>query len=57
MPRDAFWAAGFMGQNTVVIPSLDMVVVRLGPSPGGSNGYLNRVIGGVMKALAGPVGE
>ncbi len=57
VPRDAFWAAGFMGQNTVVIPSLDMVVVRLGPSPGGSNGYLNRVIGGVMKALAGRGGE
>jgi hypothetical protein len=41
-----------MGQNTVVIPSLDMVVVRLGPSPGGSDAYLNRVIAGVIGALS-----
>lgn len=51
VPRDAFWAAGFMGQNTVVIPSLDMVVVRLGPSPGNSDRYLNTVIAGIIKAL------
>jgi CubicO group peptidase (beta-lactamase class C family) len=51
VPSDAFWAAGFMGQNTFVIPSLDMVVVRLGPSPGGSNRYMNRVIGGITEAL------
>ena len=51
VPRDAFWAAGFMGQDTVVIPSLDMVVVRLGPSPGESNRYLNQVIAGVTAAL------
>jgi len=52
LPSDAYWPAGFMGQNTVIIPSLDMVVVRLGPSPGGSNTYLNRVVGGVIEALA-----
>ncbi len=51
VPADAYWPAGFMGQNTVVIPSLDMVVVRLGPSPGGSNSYLNSVTGGVIDAL------
>jgi CubicO group peptidase (beta-lactamase class C family) len=51
VPADAYWPAGFMGQNTVIIPSLDMVVVRLGPSPGGSNRYLNRVIGEVIDAL------
>ena len=53
LPPDAYTAAGFMGQNTFVIPSLDMVVVRLGPSPGASNRYLNRVIGGVIDALNG----
>jgi CubicO group peptidase (beta-lactamase class C family) len=57
VPNDAFWAAGFMGQNTVVIPSLDMVVVRLGPSPGNSNRYLNRVIGEIIDALEGPQGR
>ncbi|MGD2152234.1 MAG: serine hydrolase [Gemmatimonadales bacterium] len=51
VPPDAFWPAGWMGQNTVIIPSLDMVVVRLGPSPGGSNRYLNRVIAGIIEAL------
>ena len=51
VPRDAYWPAGFVGQNTVVIPSLDMVVVRLGPSPGESNRYLNGVVGGVIDAL------
>ncbi len=51
VPADAYWPAGFMGQNTVVIPSLDMVVVRLGPSLGGSSRYLNSVIGGVIGAM------
>ncbi len=52
LPADAYTAAGFMGQNTLVIPSLDLVVVRLGPSPGGSDDYLNRVVAGVIEALA-----
>ena len=43
-----------MGQNTVVVPSLDMVVVRLGPSPGASNRYLNQVIAGIIESLAPP---
>jgi CubicO group peptidase (beta-lactamase class C family) len=51
VPRDAYWPAGFMGQNTVIVPSLELVVVRLGPSPGGSDRYLNRVIAGVVAAL------
>jgi CubicO group peptidase (beta-lactamase class C family) len=51
VPRDAFWPAGWMGQNTVIIPSLDMVIVRLGPSPGGSDRYLNDVIAGIVAAL------
>ena len=51
LPRDAYTAAGFMGQNTMVIPSLDLVVVRLGPSPGGSDRYLDRVVAEVIAAL------
>ena len=51
VPRDAYWPAGFMGQNTVIVPSWDLVVVRLGPSPGGSNAYLNEVVAGVGRAL------
>ena len=30
VPEDAFMASGHMGQYTMVIPSRDMVVVRLG---------------------------
>jgi CubicO group peptidase (beta-lactamase class C family) len=51
VPKDAFWAAGFMGQTTMIIPSRDMVIVRLGPSPGNYNAYLNEVVGRVLDAI------
>jgi CubicO group peptidase (beta-lactamase class C family) len=51
IPQDAFWAAGFMGQTTMVIPSRDFVIVRLGPSPGRYNQYLNEVVGRVLSAI------
>ena len=51
VPDDAFWPSGFMGQMTVVIPSADMVVVRLGPSPRGAGGYVNETIGRVLAAI------
>lgn len=53
IPTDAYWAAGFMGQTTMIIPSRDMVVVRLGPSPGGYNAYLNEVVGRVLGSFGG----
>lgn len=52
IPRDAYWAAGFMGQITMVIPSADTVVVRLGPSPGGFDAYLNETVGAILAAFA-----
>lgn len=52
IPRDAYWAAGFMGQITMVIPSADAVVVRLGPSPGGFDAYLNETVGAILAAFA-----
>jgi CubicO group peptidase (beta-lactamase class C family) len=58
MPADAYWPAGFMGQNTVIIPSRDMVVVRLGPSPGrGYDAYLNKIVGDFLDAVGAGVGE
>ena len=57
LPRDAFWPAGHMGQLTIIIPSLDMVIVRLGPSPGGYEPYMHQVIVGVIDALGMAVEE
>jgi CubicO group peptidase (beta-lactamase class C family) len=51
VPKDTYWSAGFMGQVTMVIPSRDMVVVRMGPSPGGVYPYLNEVIARILEAL------
>jgi CubicO group peptidase (beta-lactamase class C family) len=52
IPRDAYWAAGFMGQTTMIIPSKDLVVVRLGPSPGvGFDAYMNTLVGQVVEAI------
>lgn len=51
VPADAFWASGYMGQRTMVIPSRDMVIVRLGPSPGGFGEYMNEVAGRILDAV------
>ena len=51
IPSDAYWAAGHMGQITMVIPSRDVVVVRLGPSPGGFDTYLNATVGAILAAF------
>ena len=34
VPRDAFYMAGGGGQKTIIVPSLDLVVVRMGHSDG-----------------------
>jgi CubicO group peptidase (beta-lactamase class C family) len=51
VPKDAYWAAGFMGQITLVIPSCDLVVVRMGPSPGSFYQPLNEAVGSIIEAL------
>lgn len=50
-PADTYYAAGFMGQFTAVIPSLDLVIVRLGPSPGDITRHLSDIIGEVSAAI------
>ena len=57
VPKDAYWSAGFMGQVTLVIPSHDVVVVRMGPSSGGFYPYLNEVVGRVLESLPGRNGN
>mgnify|MGYP002653036727 CR=1 FL=1 len=33
LPKDTYWMSGHDGQRTVVVPSADLVVVRMGFSP------------------------
>lgn len=51
IPKDAYWSAGFMGQITMIIPSRNVVIVRLGPSPTDYMSYLNVVIGRILENL------
>lgn len=55
VPPDAYWAAGHMGQVTLIIPSREMVVVRHGPSAGESRSYMNDFVGRVLEAIGRPV--
>lgn len=51
IPEDAFWPSGFMGQSTLIIPSRELVIVRLGPSAGGNAAYMNEYVGRVLDAI------
>lgn len=54
IPKDAYWPSGFMGQTTMIIPSREVVIVRLGSSPGQFGPYLNRVVGDILDAVGRP---
>lgn len=53
VPSDAYWASGFDGQQVVVVPSEDLVVVRLGLAQefDGVDWGLERLLAGVIEAL------
>ena len=54
LPADAYWAQGHDGQRLYVVPSADLVVVRLGFSPEIESGQLRteRLVADVMAAVA-----
>ena len=52
-PADAYFARGYLGQFIVIVPSLDLVVVRLGISyrPGGDIATVGRMVGALAAIL------
>ncbi|MFH6986569.1 serine hydrolase domain-containing protein [Flavobacterium collinsii] len=53
VPRDMFYCSGYQGQMVAIIPSLDMVIVRMGLKEEDQgfdfNGFLKGIIGSVKK--------
>jgi CubicO group peptidase (beta-lactamase class C family) len=51
VPRDAYWPAGGMGQYPVIIPSRDVVVVRMGHGFVDPGPHANQMVGGILAAI------
>jgi CubicO group peptidase (beta-lactamase class C family) len=55
LPRDVFWASGFQGQYVAVVPSRDLVVVRLGVTADEQAFDMGEFLHRVLGALETPV--
>ena len=55
LPADAYYAAGAGSQYTIVVPSLDLVIVRMGHLRGGGPGYqaLDRALAKLWELFSG----
>ena len=53
MPEDAYYMLGFDGQVVVVVPSRDLVVVRLGLTPDGGDWHTGRDLAPLVNAFLG----
>ena len=52
VPRDMYYCSGFQGQMVAIIPSMDLVIVRMGLNEEPKfdfNGLLSGIVGSVMK--------
>lgn len=52
LPADLYYASGFEGQDVVIVPSMDLVVVRLGFTPAESDWNLNTHLAPLLRLLA-----
>ncbi len=52
VPQDAYYASGFEGQQVVIIPSLDMVVVRLGLTSDRANWDISQLLNPLVEAVS-----
>ena len=52
LPEDMYWPAGHHGQVVKIIPSRDMIIVRLGHSAaGGFDAYIEKVVRDILNAV------
>jgi CubicO group peptidase (beta-lactamase class C family) len=51
VPRDAYSARGYRGQVTMVVPSMDTVVVRLGHDPGSNFEQFNGLVREILDCV------
>ena len=51
MPDDAYYMLGFNGQAVVVVPSRDLVIVRLGLTPKGGDWHTGRDLAPLVNAF------
>jgi CubicO group peptidase (beta-lactamase class C family) len=51
VPRDMFYCSGYQGQMVAIIPSLDMVIVRMGVREGDKSFDFNRFLKGIIESV------
>jgi len=53
VPSDAYYMSGYQGQYVVVIPSKELIVVRMGFTKPGTNSGIERLLSDTIEAVSG----